>query len=182
MSQLRTNSIVPVGGIPAGASGGGVIQAVTVYKTDEFFTTSTSPTDVTGLSLTITPRSTSNKILIISNVSYSTSLYTNGGFWNQYFTVTDGNNNVLGQPDSYGGRQRVHMGGGNFYMAGMITQKSWAYIWSPASTSVQTIKMRCWTSNGGDITVNKSHNENNVGSPGGNFVAPSSITALEISG
>ena len=65
MSQLRTNSIVPVGGIPAGASGGGIIQVVQTVKTDDASTTSNSYTDITGLSVTITPRSTSNKILII---------------------------------------------------------------------------------------------------------------------
>ena len=34
MSQLKVNSIVPVGGLPAGATGGGIIQTVTLTKTD----------------------------------------------------------------------------------------------------------------------------------------------------
>ena len=68
MSQLKVNSIVPSGGIPAGASGGGIIQIVTVNKEDTFSTTSTSFTDVTGLSASITPRSSSNKILCFASI------------------------------------------------------------------------------------------------------------------
>jgi len=70
MSQVRTNSIVPVGGIPAGASGGGIIQIVQTIKSDSFSnSTKGSYVAVTGLSATITPRSTSNKILVMSEVA-----------------------------------------------------------------------------------------------------------------
>jgi len=41
MSQVRTNSIVPAGGIPGGASGGGIIQCVSTTKTDIFSSTTT---------------------------------------------------------------------------------------------------------------------------------------------
>lgn len=34
MSQIRTNSIVPSGGVPAGADGGGIIQVVENNTTD----------------------------------------------------------------------------------------------------------------------------------------------------
>ena len=45
---------------------GRVLQVVTTTKTDTFTTTSSSLTDITGLSASITPASTSNKILIIA--------------------------------------------------------------------------------------------------------------------
>ena len=32
MSQLKVNSIVPVGGLPSGATGGGIIQTVQTIK------------------------------------------------------------------------------------------------------------------------------------------------------
>ena len=41
MSQLKVNSIVPVGGLPSGASGGGIIQVVQAVKTNTASTTST---------------------------------------------------------------------------------------------------------------------------------------------
>jgi hypothetical protein len=61
MSQLRTNSIVPVGGIPAGASGGGIIQVVQTQYTSSFDTSSSTFVDVTNFTATITPRSTVTK-------------------------------------------------------------------------------------------------------------------------
>ena len=64
MSQLKVNSIVPVGGLPAGANGG-IIQVVQTAKTDTFsHTGDTAVTDITGLNVNITPSSNSNKILI----------------------------------------------------------------------------------------------------------------------
>ena len=64
MSELRTNRIVPRDGLPSGADGGGIIQVKQVTKTDGFATTSTSYVDITGLSLSITPSLSSNKILV----------------------------------------------------------------------------------------------------------------------
>ena len=63
MSELRTNRIIPRDGLPSGASGG-IIQIVQTIKTDNFATTSTSFVDVTSLSASITPRSSSNKVLV----------------------------------------------------------------------------------------------------------------------
>jgi hypothetical protein len=79
MSQLRTNSIVPVGGIPAGASGGGIIQVVDASTSTATSTTSTIPFDSTIpqstegtelLTVSITPRSTSNKLIIFVSVPF----------------------------------------------------------------------------------------------------------------
>jgi len=47
---------------------GKVLQVVSVAKTDTFSTTSTSFVDVTGLTLNITPSSTSSKILVLCDV------------------------------------------------------------------------------------------------------------------
>ena len=63
MSQIKVNSIVPAGGLSGGASGG-IIQVVHAIKTDTA-STSSSFAD-TGLSASITPTSTSSKILIIA--------------------------------------------------------------------------------------------------------------------
>jgi len=81
MSQLRTNSIVPVGGIPAGASGGGIIQIVSVTKTDDFSTSTNANggVAVTGLSASITPRSSSNKILVQAGLCLNTLPGYSGG-------------------------------------------------------------------------------------------------------
>jgi len=48
---------------------GNVLQVVQTAKTDNFTTSSTTFTDITGLSASITPSSSSNKILIFGDVS-----------------------------------------------------------------------------------------------------------------
>ncbi len=65
MSQLKVNSIIPRSGVPVGASGGGIVQVVSTRKTDRFTTSSTSFVDITNFQVTITPLSTSNKILLM---------------------------------------------------------------------------------------------------------------------
>jgi len=48
---------------------GSVLQVVSTTKTDTFSTTSTTFTDVTGLSVTITPTSSSNQILVLVGIT-----------------------------------------------------------------------------------------------------------------
>jgi len=55
-----------IDGSSVGGGGGKVLQVKSVTKTDVFsFTGTTSGTDITGMSLSITPAATSSKILII---------------------------------------------------------------------------------------------------------------------
>ena len=71
MSQLRTNSIVPLDGLPVGASGGGIIQVVTNHVSTSLSESVGANTDGTTklLSVLITPTSTSSKILVIAQIS-----------------------------------------------------------------------------------------------------------------
>ncbi len=52
----------------AGTGFGKILQVVQATKTDTFTTTSTSFTDVTGVTVDITPAATSSKILIIASI------------------------------------------------------------------------------------------------------------------
>ena len=56
MSQIKVDSIVPVSGVASG-QGGGIVQVVSAFKGDRFTTSSTSFVDISGLTLTITPKS-----------------------------------------------------------------------------------------------------------------------------
>ena len=62
-SELRVDKIIPTGGVPTGG-GGGIIQVVSAYKGDNFSTSSTTFVDITGLSVTITPKFSTSKILV----------------------------------------------------------------------------------------------------------------------
>ena len=63
MSTLKVNKIIPTAGVPTGG-GGGIIQIKQVVKTDTFSHLNEAFTDITGLSVSITPTSTSSKIMI----------------------------------------------------------------------------------------------------------------------
>lgn len=74
---LRTNSGASALEF-ADASSGGVVQFKNTTKTDGFGTSSSSPVDVTGLSVNITPSSTSNKILVMCNANLSADAQSGG--------------------------------------------------------------------------------------------------------
>ena len=75
-SQLRVDKILPVDGAPT-SGGGGIIQVVSATKTDTFSATANQTVDITGLSVTITPKFSSSKILINYNI---TAGITEGGY------------------------------------------------------------------------------------------------------
>ena len=63
MSQIKVDSIIPRGGVPSGADGGGIIQMVQ-GEVSSFLSTSSSSYIDAGLSASITPLSSSSKILV----------------------------------------------------------------------------------------------------------------------
>ena len=65
MSQLKVNSIVPTGGLSTGAFGG-IIQVIPAFTNATTINTTNTFADITGLSVTITPSSTSSKFLIMT--------------------------------------------------------------------------------------------------------------------
>ena len=140
MSELRTNRIVPRDGLPSGASGG-IIQMVQDTYSTESSTANSSYTE-TGLSVNITPRSSSSKVLVLfnlplqkgaSNLRIATSLHRGGSsvyeanlescFNNQTTQATETVSGMfLDSPAStsqqtYDVRVKVSSGSGTFYWA-----------------------------------------------------------------
>jgi hypothetical protein len=68
MSQLRVSSVTDLSGAGSTYAPGHVVQVVSVSKSDAFTTSSMTYQDVSGLSLSITPFSTSSKIFISTSV------------------------------------------------------------------------------------------------------------------
>jgi hypothetical protein len=141
---------------------GGVLQVLNLIKTDQFTTTSASAVDVTGLSLSITPSSTSSKILVIAWVVISTS----GGGGDGYVRLVrdstpigNGNSGFFGQS------------AGQDYFG--THSKPITYLDSPATTSSVNYRIQAWGANTSYI--------NGRGLDGG-FVTSSGITLMEISG
>lgn len=82
MSELRTNKIYPRDGLPADAWGGGIVQVK--YATLDTSTTVTTFTDV--LTLSFTPKSASNKVLLDLRARTQLDYNTSGDQW--YIGIT----------------------------------------------------------------------------------------------
>ena len=159
MSQLKVNSIVPVGGLPSGANGG-IIQVVsTVLTSAASFNVGNGATDnITGLSATITPSSSSNKVLIIYGIQYDVSVNNGKGG----FRIKRGST-VIGNGDSAGNRYLVNSGfSSNNNEDQSMMSCSNSFLDSPATTSATTYQM-CMLGGGTtlDIFINRARSDGN---------------------
>jgi hypothetical protein len=159
-----------------GASAG-ILQVVSTTKTDVFTTASGTYTDVTGLSVSITPSSATNKLLIFwgLNVSHTS---TNGV---AHLILTDGSDNVVVQGSADGVKTRVTEGSRALPAIGagtmeIITNFGNSFLYSPATTSAVTLKFRAKT-NTGTFCLNRNGVFFNDGD---NALPVSSLTVMEV--
>ena len=185
-SLLKTNSISAATGstvsIPSGttldiASGatitnsgtatgfGKVLQVVQAVKTDTVTTTSTSFVDVSGLSVSITPASTSNKVLVFVTLG-GTANSTNTVLLNLVRDST-----ALAQPDSGSNPASMNNfpGGSSSHMGGSLI-----VLDTPSTTSSTTYKIQFRVDSGTGFLNRHTGNTN--------YNSVSTITAMEIEG
>ena len=106
MSTLKVNSIIPVAGVPTGG-GGGIIQVVSAEKTDTASYSGTSQFHtVDGLTLNITPTSTSSKIFVCFNMNIGCNS-TGSGMGGKIFRSSD-NQNIF-RADTSSNRTRSYL-------------------------------------------------------------------------
>ena len=151
---------------------GAILQVVQTVKTNTFSTTSTSFTDITGYSVSITPSSSSSKILVLVNLS--TTVENNGGYAK---LLRDSTDIYIG--DSNGSCVRASLASLRISGGEGIAQGSMIYLDSPNTTSSTTYKVQIRLRDSvGTLRVNL----NNDGSTADSTkpVAASSITVMEI--
>jgi len=172
MSQLKVNSIVPAGGLPSG-SNGGIIQVKQTIKKDVFTFTQTVSSgyiDLTGLSVAITPSSSSNKILVVSNVY-------NGASNNAvvFFRLLRGSTFIEQPSGTSSGGANYNAHAFSYYDNTYQDSTTWSILDSPATTSETTYKIQtCVTGNTGCINAYAGGSQNN-------YFGISMITAYEVS-
>tara|TARA_A100001015_G_C14917160_1_gene682815 strand:- start:139 stop:639 length:501 start_codon:yes stop_codon:yes gene_type:complete len=132
MSQLKVNSIIPVSGVPTGG-GGGIIQVVQAVKDDTATFTTTSFTDITGLSASITPTSNSSKILVEAVIYVSNNGNTTG-----IINLVRGSTNIAQPSGSVTNTASIFSYIGGAYMV----QRVMTFLDSPATTSATTYKLQ----------------------------------------
>jgi len=151
-----------------------VLQVVSTTKTDTFSaSTSNTFSDVTGLSVTITPSSTSSKILVIAQVHGST---TSTGMGTAVL-LRDSTEIDLGAAAS--NRVRASCSIDTNGTASELRQSGLNYLDSPATTSAVVYKIGINSGDtGGTAYINRSSDDtDDIYHPR----VASTITALEIS-
>ena len=131
----------------------GILQVKQTYKTDVFSTSSTGTTDITGLSVSITPSSSSNKILVMAFV---------GGFSHNgsgAAPVIIRGSTSIGQATGASNRMASSFSGdlytGDGSGTGQMQFNSVAcYLDSPSTTSATTYKIAVQNS-GNQIYINR---------------------------
>ena len=151
---------------------GAVLQVISTEKNDDFTTASSSYTDVTGLSVSITPASTSSKILVMFSISVSNTSSTQGTFIR---LMRDSTEIAPARSDS-----NYDSAWHKFYGDTNITNvMAYQFLDSPSSSSALNYKLQI-KPQGSTATVNRSGSNN--ASQGYSHKSSSSITVMEISG
>ena len=144
---------------------GSVLQVLSTFKNDTFTSSSTSFIDITGLSVAITPSSTSSKILVtVSFLSGAT-----GGNSPRFNLVRNSTN--IAQPSGGSTPSTLHLNtvSNNTPRVGSIV-----YLDSPSTTSATTYKLQGRT-DGNSFVINRRGDI-------ADSTSISTITVMEIAG
>ena len=179
MSTLKVNSIIPVAGVPTGG-GGGVVQTVQHVKTDtsSFSISSGGTHDDTNFAASITPTSTSSKILIQIMVNHGCSSNQLAAF----NLMCNGSVVDAASGDASGSRARL-TGAYHSEDTDKLQTVFMSFLHSPASTSQQTYNLR-WRHNSGSTRtqyINRCDVDNNASGNGMGPRACSTILLQEVS-
>jgi hypothetical protein len=156
-------------GLPAGS----VLQVVQTFKSDAFSSTDNGFFDITGLSVAITPSSSSNKVLVISDLAIGSSdLYS----YNHGFKVLRGSTDVgisTAGSTNFSGGVNMYLSAGNIpYLFGTMKM----FLDSPSTTSATTYKVQgTKISASGTFYLNRKGVDTSIG-------GASSITVMEVAG
>ena len=136
--------------------GGGILQLKSANEPAKLTTTSTTYTGITNLSVTLTPASSSNKVLILANVNASGRNGANagGGFaiYKNGSILANANGNTLGSR-TRGFAQSISGYAPSSSQEWVIQQGSVIFLDSPATTSSTTYQVywRCEDTTGGSV-------------------------------
>lgn len=168
-SKLRVDSILPVDGAPTNG-GGGIVQVKCTTKQDMFDTTSTSFVDVTGLSVSITPKFSTSKMLVTVNVFANCEDASILRLMFDSTPIGNGNSADTGGADNQGFAM-VRQDDGNLGSGYGIQ-----LLHTPGDTSSHTYKIQARASAGGSAPLGINRRIDNQ-----NYSLSSSISVMEVS-
>jgi hypothetical protein len=154
VAQYASATLTRTGSNAWTISGNGVskvLQVVSTFKADVFTTTSTSYVDVTGLSVTITPISTANSVLVVACIGLGNATI---GYISRGQIVRG--STPIGGGTAAGSRTSAafQFQNGSTGNTGSPTQ-SMSFLDSPASVTATTYKIQIATEASGTATVGR---------------------------
>ena len=172
-SQLRVDKILPVDGAPTNG-GGGIIQVKMGTFTDRFNTTSSTMVD-TGLSVSITPKFATSKILVnVSLGSFANGTALKTAFMN---IVRDSTNVIVGDADTGHEVTACVNTRASGYASGTQIPVSFMVLDSPATTSSVTYKVQASRgTDSGTVYLNYPESDDSYGAN-----TASTIVVMEVS-
>ena len=179
MSELRTNRIVPRDGLPSG-SAGGIIQVVSVTKTDASYESVSEGSFsgiVSGLTPTITPTRSDSKILITGYVHAANNA---GGGWGAGLVLcADGTPIDEARGDAVGSRARISANADTHYLGNCIPVN---FLHSPATTSAVTYGIKLYNMNTSSQYMTVNYRYSNDSNDNNHIRSASTLTLMEVSG
>ena len=144
--------MIAAGAVTAPKRGAGAILQIVnaVYSSSSSFTTSGSTFQDTGLTASITPSSSSNKILVTYQLECGAETS-----YRHAVRLVRGSTNIL-LANSAGDRTRATNSNGNPPNNVRMSSFSQTYLDSPGTTSSVTYKLMGWAESGGDFFTNRS--------------------------
>ena len=160
------------GGLEFGTAGG-VLQTVSAFKSDTDSTTSTSDVAISGLSVSITPSSASNKILVMFDVGCMGNNYNAHMFFTPYRSIGGGSYSAIGQGTGGGS---YNFTAGSYAANGYYHTVGHNFLDSPNTTSEITYKLYFRGSSGSYTYYINRRSSDDL------FRGSTSLTLMEISG
>lgn len=175
--MLRVNRIlcnIPATALEFATLASGILQVKQTYKTDTFQTTSTTLTDITGLSVTITPTSSSSKILVLTHIAGAARASAGGNL-----RLLRGSTQI-GLADAASNRSLSSFSGNLWITSDHDAARCMTGIFldSPATTSSTTYKVQGKNGTGAALNINRTNNDTDSEDSPGRMT--SSITVFEI--
>ena len=167
-----TAGTLEFGSLPAGS----ILQVKQTIKTNIFSTTADGFNDVTGLTVDITPTSSSNKILAMCYVNYGTAS-DDIRLAARIVREEGGSDTIISQGDASGNRQRSMWIGRHANLVGAQEHVNIQILDSPSSTNALTYKFQTGRIDGGTLVINDGRSDANLST----HARPiSTITVMEV--
>ena len=180
-SSSSNNIVLNADGSTTIASGvGKILQVVQAVKSDtQSLASSATPVDLTGLSVTMTPASSSSKFYITGKVMMGETPSS------QHMLHIDVNGTTVGQPSTSGSRSLAHSGRAYMINDGQYTVTPCAidFLVDASNANAHTIKLQFSqpdTTSGTSKTiyVNRSRTDPDAAGSGSRFI--STLTVMEV--